>query len=200
LQFHPERIELCADSLAAVLAEARAHTPAVWCACLSEVAAWWQVRARAAAQITPVGDGCYRIQISAPAEAAILARAVHTDAPAAGWVDGYQQIYARTFNVRASRRSVIGLSPASAPALAGFLRQQGYLVETITDGQDCADALDQPEFSSADERRLLAHIEAADFPLVRLGRWPNGARSALCISGDVDALTLWDYGLRLIGR
>jgi len=30
--------------------------------------------------------------------------------------------------------------------------------------------------------------------------WPAPARSALAITGDIDALTLWDYGLRLFGR
>ncbi len=30
--------------------------------------------------------------------------------------------------------------------------------------------------------------------------WPGNARSALSITGDIDALTLWDYGARFIGR
>ena len=36
---------------------------------------------------------------------------------------------------------------------------------------------------------LLTQIEQADFPLVRFGRWPNGARSAFNVTGDIDALT-----------
>jgi hypothetical protein len=32
-----------------------------------------------------------------------------------------------------------------------------------------------------------------------LGLWPAGARSALAVTGDIDALTLWDFGLRLLG-
>jgi hypothetical protein len=35
---------------------------------------------------------------------------------------------------------------------------------------------------------------------VWLGRWLNGARSALAITGDIDALTLWDCGLRFFER
>jgi hypothetical protein len=30
-------------------------------------------------------------------------------------------------------------------------------------------------------------------PLVKLGRWPDGAKSALCLTGDLDALSLVDY-------
>jgi hypothetical protein len=36
--------------------------------------------------------------------------------------------------------------------------------------------------------------------LVRLARWPNGARAALSVTGDVDALTIRDYTRRLNGR
>jgi hypothetical protein len=59
--------------------------------------------------------------------------------------------------------------------------------------------LDLPSFKAEDERSLLRHIEDSRLPLVRLGRWPNGAKSALVVTGDVDALTIWDYGLRLFG-
>ncbi|MDI9546097.1 MAG: hypothetical protein QM346_00715, partial [Chloroflexota bacterium] len=59
--------------------------------------------------------------------------------------------------------------------------------------------LDRQQFSALDERPLLAEIEDGDRPLVRLGRWPRGARSALVVTGDIDALTLWDYGLRALG-
>ena len=58
----------------------------------------------------------------------------------------------------------------------------------------------KPEARAETVERLLAQIEGGDFPLVRLGRWPNGARSALCVTGDIDALTIWDYGLRFLGR
>jgi hypothetical protein len=47
---------------------------------------------------------------------------------------------------------------------------------------------------------LLSQIEETDRPLVRLGRWPNSARCALAITGDIDALTLRDFGLRYLGR
>ena len=34
-------------------------------------------------------------------------------------------------------------------------------------------------------------------PVIRLWPWPNGMRSALCITGDLDALSLLDYAARL---
>jgi hypothetical protein len=46
----------------------------------------------------------------------------------------------------------------------------------------------------------LAQVEGTGCPLVRLGRWPNAARSALAITGDIDALTLRDYGFRFLSK
>ena len=94
----------------------------------------------------------------------------------------------------------VGLSPLASPKLADFLRQQGYIVEISEESQLYSHYFDQAEFIAEQERPLLAQIERSDRPLVRLGRWPDGARSALSITGDIDALTLWDYGLRLFGK
>jgi hypothetical protein len=104
------------------------------------------------------------------------------------------------FTVRASQRPVIGASPDTAPELVDFLRQQGYALEISREGHRYAFYFDQPEFTAEQERTVLAWIEGAKRPLVRLGRWPDGARSALAVTGDIDALTLWDYGLRCLGR
>jgi hypothetical protein len=84
--------------------------------------------------------------------------------------------------------------------LADLLRQQGYLVETSQDRYRYSYYFDQTEFSAEHERPVLAQLETTGQPLIRLGRWPNGARSALSVTGDIDALTLWDYGLRFLGR
>lgn len=51
-----------------------------------------------------------------------------------------------------------------------------------------------------DERPLLAQIEQGDFPLICLGSWPNGACNTFCVTGNIDTLTIWDYGLRFPGR
>jgi hypothetical protein len=84
--------------------------------------------------------------------------------------------------------------------LSSFLRQQGYLVEVANGDRLCSIRLDQTDLAEREERKLLARLEQEQGPLLRLGRWPDGARSALSITGDIDALTLWDYGLRFLGR
>ena len=41
-------------------------------------------------------------------------------------------------------------------------------------------------------------IENSRTPLVRFWPWPDGQRSALCLTGDLDALSLADYATRLL--
>ena len=200
LQLHPERIAGCVGGLSAVLAKAHTLAPSVWLARLDEIAAWWRAHAGTTVEISDVGDGELDLVVTGPDGATVLARAVTVDAPTEPWADGYRQVGTTTFTMRASLRPFIGLSPLTSPKLADFLRQQGYIIETSVEKDRYSYYFDQTEFVAEQERPLLAQIEESDRPLVRLGRWPNGARSALAITGDIDALTLWDYGLRLFGK
>jgi len=200
IQLHPERIDRCADGLSAVLAEARTLAPSVWLARLDEIAAWWRARAGAEVEITDADGGGLHLAVAGPSGTTVLARAVEVDAPAAPWADGYRRVMAPAFTIHTLQRPFIGVSPVTSPELTDFLCQQGYIVEISEESHRYSYYFDQTEFTVEHERRLLAQIEGTDRPLVRLGRWPNSARSALAITGDIDALTLWDYGLRLFGR
>jgi peptidoglycan/xylan/chitin deacetylase (PgdA/CDA1 family) len=200
IQLHPERIDRCADGLSALLAEACTLTPSVWIARLDEIAAWWRARAEARVEVTDTDDGGLHLVVSGPSGITVLTRAVKVDSPAAPWADGYRRAEGTTFTIHTSLRPFIGLSPATSPTLADFLREQGYIVEISEEKRRYSYYFDRAEFTAEQERPLLAQIEETGRPLVRLGRWPDGARSALAITGDIDALTLWDYSLRLFGR
>ncbi|RME45914.1 MAG: hypothetical protein D6796_09750 [Caldilineae bacterium] len=200
LGLHPERAELCLDALAAVLEQARSFSPPVWVARMDEVAAWWRARSAATVSVVPAGAEAYRVTVKAPPGATVLARGVETDAPSQPWFGPDDRIQTHAFTIRAASRPVIGLSAGSDPEAASFLRQQGYVVEEGGRREEYALFFHHPTFAPEDERPLLLQIEQHGGPLVRLGRWPNGARSALAITGDIDSLTLWDYTLRLFGR
>jgi len=197
---HPERISYCKDALEAVLSEAGKLQPAVWIARLDEIAAWWWNRTRSQVEIDKVSEGEFHVTVKGPEGVTVLARGVEVDAPTVPWSGSYQQVEATKFTIRAPRHPFVGLSPSASPDLVDFLRQQGYIIEFSSDRKAYAYYFDQPQFVARHKRFLLAQIEGANFPLVRLSRWPNGTRSALAITGDIDALTLWDYVLRLIGK
>ncbi len=200
LGLHPERIRLCKTWLTDTLHRAHSLSPHVWITRLDEAARWWRARLDTRIAVT-TGDGAtFRLQAEGPAGLTLLARNVTCLSPTEGW-DGHSRLaQSPEFTFSSSIRPFIGISPASDAALVSFLRQQGYIVETAPAPGEHAYFLDRPQFGPLDERPLLADIENGGFPLVRLGRWPHGARSALVVTGDIDALTLWDYGLRALGN
>lgn len=200
LQLHPERVALCANGLEAVLRDAQALASSVWCARLAEIAAWWKARARASIEAAHAPDGACLCDITAPSKAVVLARAVDVDASTQPWAGGYRRVDARRFTVKAPARPFVGVSPNAPAALAHFLRQQGYFVEISAEAGRYPCYFDQAGFDASQEGQVLERIESSGCPLVRLGRWPGGAQSALAVTGDIDALTLWDYGLRLVGK
>lgn len=201
LGLHPERFGLLAEPLAATLAQARSLSPAVWIARLDEIASWWCNRTETRVTMTSSANHHDDIQVTVdgPQAVTILARNLVVNGPAVHWSGKYDRIMAKTFTVTTAQRPLIGVSLKSAASLVDFLRQQGYLLEINEESRDYPFYLERLEFKPEDERPLLAQIERGDWPLLRLGRWPNGARSALCVTGDIDALTLWDYGLRVLG-
>jgi hypothetical protein len=200
LQLHPERTTLCADSLLSVLAEARQLTPAIWCARLDEIATWWRERSTARLEISTDVDGEYYFHVEGPEAITVLARGVDLQAPNTAWLNGYRMVNAHSFHCRSPFRPVIGVSPTASPQLIHFLRQQGYVLESNSAKELYSTYLDSPDFTDADERKVVEAIEGSGHPLVKLGHWPDGYASALCVSGDIDAFTLWDYGLRVFGR
>jgi hypothetical protein len=174
--------------------------PAVWVTRLDRIAEWWQARAEANVEVTSIADDTWRISVDGPRGTRLMVRGCEAGGPAEPWVGGYWIVHAASCPVRADCPPFLGVSPQSAPALSAFLQEQGYVYRICERDPSLPVYLDRPAFGPADERALLEDLERSPAPLVRLGRWPDGARSALCITGDIDALTIWDYALRALGR
>ena len=89
---------------------------------------------------------------------------------------------------------LIGVSPPVTTATRNALLNLGYLLDDDQPAR-CVFQLDRDQ---AVDRTLLERLETQ--PLLRIARWPDGAGAALCISGDLDALSLADYARRLSFR
>jgi peptidoglycan/xylan/chitin deacetylase (PgdA/CDA1 family) len=199
LAVHPERIELCGPAITAVLDAARAARPVVWITHLEELARWWQERAATDVVVHDSTGGWLHVEVRGPKDLVTFARNV--EVPGAERLgDGSLRVIHGRFDVRAKVRPFIAVHPASPRAIRTFLREQGYIVEVANSPQGYGSFLRRDRFSSEDELPLLRELEIGRTPLLRLGRWPGGARNALAITGDVDALTIWDYALRFVGR
>lgn len=200
LGLHPERTAECAGGLKATMQAIQPIAAEVWRARLDEIAQWWVARYNAKIDITQPESASLCLTVNGLEGATLLLRSLEVKTPTTSWFDGYEQAAEMPCLVATNKRPFIGISPDSSPALMSFLKQQGYIVEESQEPNLYTFYLDRPTFSPEDQKPLVKQIENETFPLARLGRWPDGRRSAFCVTGDIDALTIWDYGLRFLGH
>ncbi|HEY7832803.1 MAG TPA: methyltransferase domain-containing protein, partial [Ktedonobacterales bacterium] len=207
LNLHPERGLRCRPALERLLAAARSQPRPVWLASLREIAAWWAERCGFTLVFTPLDAGRWQVKATCSERATILARHVAIeDAETREWAGPDRLVPARRFVVQAERCPCVALSPRTTDDVAAYLREQGYPAARAPEGdaERYALYLDLPEglgatLAERGERRaaLVDQIEALDAPLVRFGCWPDGARAALSITGDIDSVTVQDFFLRI---
>jgi hypothetical protein len=199
LQLHPERVFICGNSLRQVIEQARKNQPPVWIATLGEIAKWWKEKDAFSFDIQPDGSGRYRVKALCSERATILVKNCQVSCLTREWSDGYQCLDPREFIVDSAKPPVIGIGLNSSPDAVRFLRSEGYPVEANPKEENYGTYFPNLDrFQTADERRLLEDINSTDGPQVRFGRWPNRTKSALSVSGDIDSITLFDFGLRLL--
>ena len=96
-------------------------------------------------------------------------------------------------HIPAPLRPLIGIGEGVPNHTVDFLGQQGYLVDCSDSARQCSVFLDMARLNGLrNHLEIVKYIEASDSPLLRFGRWPDGAASAISITGDLDALTLQD--------
>lgn len=198
--FHPELALSCTAPFVALLNETRRLQPGVWIARLRDVSAWWNEKSHFAVAIT---DRSTELDISfaCTERATILVRGLAAGDSIVPWDGKYYQLHSNQIRVPAWPRPFVGLDRSAPPHLGAFLKDQGYIVEQDEMAQQCAVYLDPTTLAKiVTHRELDRYVEASEQPLVRYWRWPHGMKSALCLTGDLDALALTDYALRLFLR
>ena len=101
----------------------------------------------------------------------------------------------RDFQVEGARAPIVGVSRRSPPDVQRLLREEGLPFEVAEDAAAYGAYVDVTT-DRWTESDVLDAIDRSSGPLVRLWRWPREARSALAVSGDIDALTLFDFAVR----
>lgn len=105
------------------------------------------------------------------------------------WIAAFDQCHAR------GEMFVLQLHPERFPLCAGALER---LLDHVA---RLGPAVWRASLGDVATWWRQQHAAAAgDEPRVASGRWPGGALSAFVLSGDIDAMTLWDYAARLYGR
>jgi len=200
LQFHPELAWRGQQPLVTLLREARRLQPPVWIARLRDISSWWREKSSFTIAISHTPAGLH-ISFTCSERATILIRGLGACDSERVWDGAYYQLRTRTLDVPAEPRPFVGL-PANAPKrTVSFLREQGYILDIGETATRCATYIDAATLAGlTSEVELIDYIEASPGPLVRYWRWPGPARSAMCVTGDLDALTLLDYASRLFVR
>jgi peptidoglycan/xylan/chitin deacetylase (PgdA/CDA1 family) len=199
VQLHPERIAYFENTLRNVLKKARGLNPPVWIASLAEITSWWQERNDFAFKIQYMCNNRFRVQAKCSDRATVLAKNSRVNVPAEKWFDGAEVIEARDFTLESPVRPVIGVRPDSPVAATNFLRSEGYLIESSDRPGDYGIYFDSlAQFDETQERSLSREIDKSDAPLIRYWRWPDRARSALSVTGDIDSITLFDFVSRIL--
>ena len=195
--FHPESYEQCKGALENLLHEARRMEPGVWIAQLREVSRWWQEKSGFTVDVRPTGSAGIQVRFNCSERGTVLVRgldAVNLEP----WNGVYHVLSGRMLDVAGDVRPFVGLAPDVPLRVASFLEEQGYILECGDTASHCGIYLTGHSASRyASEVQLIDHIESSSAPLVRFWRWPSNARSALCLTGDLDALSLTDYLARV---
>ncbi|MBE0447294.1 MAG: polysaccharide deacetylase family protein [Actinobacteria bacterium] len=195
VQLHHERVPFLAPALRSVLQEASMLSPSVWLANLGEIADWYMRRDTFRFEVIDVDQGRYDIKVHADPDATVLLKNIDTHHLIDKWYSNYQVIRDRRFTISAAKRPVIGISKNFNPAMAEFLRGEGFIVEQVDNPESCALYLAADD--DTDEVSLIDRIEGSVAPLLRFWRWPRSARSAVSITGDIDSITLLDFARRI---
>jgi peptidoglycan/xylan/chitin deacetylase (PgdA/CDA1 family) len=201
LQFHPELASLCEQSFVAILQEARRLQPPVWIARLCDISSWWREKSGFAVAISSHTLSGLHLSFTCSERATILAKGLSVCGSEPTWDGTYYRLTTTNLDVPAEPRPFIGLPADASEHIVTFLQEQGYILDTSETAARCGMYIDAATLAKlTSEVKLIDHIETSPGPLVRYWRWPNGAKSAMCISGDLDALTLLDYASRLFVR
>lgn len=198
LIFHPELSSVCGESFAEMLRQADSLRPVIWKARLRDISDWWKEKSHFTMELCE-DKTSLQVSFLCTPRATILARGLDRFGSWAHWDGAYYQVKERTIQLPPGIRPFVGLESNTAPEIEDFLKQQGYLVDTSESASRCSVYISCEKTNQLGcTPQLVQFIENMKTPLLRYGRWPNGAKSAMSITGDLDAITLMDYASRLV--
>jgi hypothetical protein len=161
----------------------------VYVATLDEIAQWWLRRSEFSLRVVRTADERYRVHLDAAHDATLLVRATDGE----GTTDAVTEAF--DFEMCGPRAPVVGVSERTPGEVLRFIGEGGWPFE-VSARRDAFGAYVDVTGEVWSEAEVLDALERGPGPLVRVGRWPKGARSALAITGDIDALTLFDFAVR----
>jgi peptidoglycan/xylan/chitin deacetylase (PgdA/CDA1 family) len=198
LLFHPELASFCHNPFITLVNHAGRFRPPVWIARLRDISEWWREKSKFSVQ-TDLDQNKLSLTFNCSPRATILTRGLDIPEAGEGWDAGYSRLRSNSITVPANRRPFIGVAADVPEDIVSYLHEQGYILDTGDTAGSCELSLNANLLAQLPNLlELENHIERSAAPLVRYWRWPDGAKCALSITGDLDALSLMDYFSRLL--
>jgi hypothetical protein len=198
LMFHPELASLLIEPFIDVLNKVQAYKGSVWIARLQDISEWWNEKDRYNIHINRE-DSKYHLNIESPRHATLLQRGHDFELITEDWDGRYQKILEGQTRITSDNLPLVGISRGLPKWVQSSLDRLGYIVVNLEDWCDCTIRITDEIVKMWDNPvKLNTCIEEMDVPLIRFWPWPEGYRSAICLSGDLDALSLMDYATRLL--
>lgn len=198
LMFHPELADRCEAPLVYILQTAAKLQGKVWVTRLKEISGWWEEKEDFKVNIWRYENGV-GMKFDCSGRATLLARGIDMGGQTIPWDETYLRFQAHQLDLSTSVVPCIGLADDLPPWVETNLKGMGYIVARGKDASACGVYLTQGMCQDLSNPVLLVEfLEQQTVPLIRFWPWPDGARSALCVTGDLDAVSLADYASRLL--
>jgi hypothetical protein len=196
---HPERIKYYKGSIDHLLEIALKLKPKVWVTSMQQIAEWWQEKRKYAISIHPLGNFKYQVRAKCLDRATLLCK--RPNETNGSFYNGYEIIKDRSFILESFRIPLVCIAPNTSPQLQDLLINEGIPFERSFERHKYAVFVSDEDYSSEnDERKVLNKIQQSPWPLLRFWRWPDNYRSALALTGDIDAFTIFDFFPRIFHR
>lgn len=198
LMFHPELASLLIEPFLEVLGEVDSFKEKVWIARLRDISDWWKEKGDYKMLIER-SNGEYHLDIDRPQRATLLQKGLGGYPACSKWDGKYYKLEGKSVHIKSNQLPLVSLTPGLPGWVGAALARKGYITLNVDDWQDCTVNVNNEFIGRCNNPvDLITSIEDLDVPLVRFWPWPDGYRSALCLSGDLDALSLLDYATRLL--
>lgn len=198
LIFHTELASMYGVPFVELVRRARQYQPGVWITRLRDISDWWREKSKFGIEIASAANEL-KLIFDCSSRGTILVKNLDLHGRGAVWDGKYYRLQSETLEVPVCPRPFIGLPDSAPEPVVSFLREEGYILDSSKTARDCGLILEKDLLSSlVNNVELINFIESSTAPLIRYWRWPYGAKSALSITGDLDALSLMDYASRFI--
>jgi peptidoglycan/xylan/chitin deacetylase (PgdA/CDA1 family) len=197
LQLHPERILVFKEALKSMIQSAKESYPRVWISSLGNIYAWWKEKEGFTITLKNEGNSEYQVEAKCSPRATLLVRSKYL--AGSEFYSGYSVMKKQRFSIRSNKVPIVGIPKDSSRELVSFLKNEGFIFEMSEEKERYSVYLNNAEdFLEKDEVKTLETIHSSDLPLIRFWRWPGECKSALSITGDIDALSSADFLLRIL--